>query len=77
MAVNHFVCQLARRFGWAASAYHEMDGANPHPSACKHSLQYDGRPDGHFVVRVGTWNLSSLCGKGKVCLEPRKRMINI
>ena len=60
------------------SAYHDEEGATPHPGACKHSLQYDGGPDWRFWVRVGTWNLGSLSGKGgDVCEELRKRMIDM
>ena len=45
---------------------------------CKHSLQYDGRPDECFGVRVGTWNIGSLCGKGQeACEELRKRMTDM
>ena len=55
-----------------------MVGATPHPGAYKHSLQYDGRPDGRVWVRVGTWNLGSVSGKGgEVCEELRKRMIDV
>ena len=61
-----------------APAYHKKEGTAPHPGACKYSLQYDGRPDGRFGVRVGTWNLGSLSGKrGDVCEELRKRMIDV
>ena len=63
MAVNYCGHQLARRLGWAAPAYHKKEGAIPHPGACKFSLQYDGRPDGRFGVRVWTQNLGSLSGK--------------
>ena len=48
----------------------------PHPGACKHGLQFDRRPDKRIGVRVGTWNLGSLSGKGgAVYKELRKRMI--
>ena len=50
MAVNYCGRQLNRRLGWTAPAYHEKEGAAPHPDACKFSLQYDGRPDGHIGV---------------------------
>ena len=44
----------------------------------RHSLQNDGRPDLRFGLRVGTWNLGSLSGKGgEVCDEMRKRMIDV
>ena len=64
MAVNYCWRQLARRLGWMAPACHENEGATLHHWACKHSLQYDARPDGRFGQRVGTWNLVSLIGKG-------------
>ena len=41
MAVNYFGRQLTRWLGWAAPAYHKKEGADPHPGACRHSLQYD------------------------------------
>ena len=63
MAVNYCWRQLARKLGWAAPAYHKKEGATPHPGACKFNLQYDGRPDECFWVRVGTWNLVSQGGK--------------
>ena len=61
-----------------ASAHHKKEGATPHPGACKFSLQYDGRPDGRLWVRIGTWNLGSLSGKGgEVGEKLRKRMIDV
>ena len=61
-----------------ALAYHKMEGATPHPGVCKHSLQYDGRPDERIGVLVGTWNLGNLRGKlGEDCEELRKRMIDV
>ena len=78
MAVNYCGCQLAQRFGWAASAYNKKKGAILHYGACKFSLQYDGRPDECFGVRVGMWNLRSLSGMGEeVCEVLRKRMIDV
>ena len=62
--INYCGRQLARWLGSAAPACHEKEDAIPHPAACKHSLQYDGWPDGRFGVRVGTWNLGSLTGMG-------------
>ena len=60
------------------NCYHEKEGATPHPGAYKYSLQYDGRTDERFGVRVGTWNLGSLSGKGgEFCEELRKRMTNV
>ena len=43
----------------------------------KHSLQYDGRPDGCLEVRVGMWNLGSLGGKGGEGCEELRRMIDV
>ena len=51
-------------FGCEAPVYHKKEDATLHPGACKHSLQYDRRPDGCFAVQVGTWNLRSLKWKG-------------
>ena len=45
MVVSYCGCQLACRLGWVAPAYHEKEGATPHPGACNSNLQYDGRPD--------------------------------
>ena len=78
MAVNYCGCHIARRLGWAAPAYHEKEGGTPHPGVRKHSLQYDGRPDERFWLRVWTWNLGSLCGNGgDVCGELRRGMIDL
>ena len=52
-------------------AYHIREGATPHPGACKFSLQYDGKPDERFGVRVETWK------GGEVCEELGKRMIDV
>ena len=46
-------------------AYHRKEGATPHPGASKFSLQYDGRLEERVGVRVVTWNLGSLSGKGE------------
>ena len=56
MAVSYCRHQLALRLGWTSLAYHMKEGAMLHPRVCKHSLQYDWRPDGCFWVQVGTWN---------------------
>ena len=48
MAVNYCERKLAWRLGWAAPAYHMKKGATPLSGVCKHILQYDWRPDGHF-----------------------------
>ena len=62
---------------WAAPDYHKSEGATPHPGVCKHSLRYDGRPDGGLGEQVGTYNSGSLSGKGEDCEELRKRMIDV
>ena len=41
------------------------------------SLQHYVMPDGYFGVQVETWNLGSQNGKGDVCEELRKRMIDV
>ena len=54
-------------------AYHKKKGATPHLRACKQNLQYDGKLDGCFGLRVGAWNLGTLCvSRGEVCEELRK-----
>ena len=75
MAVNYCGHQLARSLGWAAPAYHKKEGESPHPLACKHSLLYDGWPEGRFGMQIGTWNFGSL--SGNVCEKLRKRMIDV
>ena len=78
MAVNYCGCQLAQNFLRAAPAYYKKEGATQHPGSCKHSLKYDGRPDGRFGLQVGMWNLGSVSGKGgDICEELRKRMIDV
>ena len=73
MAVNYCGSQLAQRLGWAAPVFHKKVGATTCPGEHKHSLQYDGRPDGRFGVRVGIWNFGSQSGKGgEVCQEMRE-----
>ena len=63
---------------WATPAFHKKEGATLHSGVQKHGLQYDGRLDERFGVRVGTWNLGNLSGKlGEVCEELRKRMIDV
>ena len=75
--INYCGRQLARRLGSAAPAYHEKEGATPIPGVFRHSMQYDGRHDGCFWMKVGTWNLGSLRGKReKVCEELISRMID-
>ena len=65
LAVNYCGRQLARRLWWAAPAYHEKEGATPHPVVRKHGLRYDGRPGERVGVWVGMCNLDSLSGKGE------------
>ena len=66
MAVNYCGHRLARRFGWAATAYHKKEGATLHHGACMFSLQYDGRCGGRFECWFERGNL------GEVCEELRK-----
>ena len=54
MAVNYCSCQLTRRLGWAAPAYHKKIGATPHPVVRRYRLLYGGRPDGRLGVRAWT-----------------------
>ena len=77
MAVNCCGWRLALKLGLAASVYLRKEAATPHPETSKYSLQYDRRPDWRLGVRVGMWNLGSLSGKGGVCEELRKRMIDV
>ena len=65
LAVNYCGCQLARRKGWVAPAYHKNEGATLHPGESKFSLHYNGRPHERFGVRVWTWNLGILGGFGE------------
>ena len=37
-------------------------------------MQYDRRLDWHLGVCAWMWNIGSLCGKGELCEELRKRM---
>ena len=43
--------------------YLKKDSATPHPGACKHKMQYDGRPDWRFWVWIEMWSIGSLSGK--------------
>ena len=63
--------------GWAAPDYHNKVGATLNPGKCKHSLHFGGRPDGCFGMRVRTWKIGSMSGKGEVCEELRKRMMDV
>ena len=70
--------QRAQRLGWAALACHKQEGATPDPGPRKHCLQNDGKPDERFGVRVGTWNIGSMSGRGtEVCEELRERRMDV
>ena len=44
----------------------------------KNCLQNDGKPDNWLGVRVGTWNVGSMRGRGtEVCKELRKRRMDV
>ena len=63
---------------WAALAYHKQKGAAPDLGPRKHCLQNDGKPDERLGVRVGTWNVESMSGRGtEVCEELRKRRMDV
>ena len=53
MADNYCGRQHFQRVGWVAPAYHEKEGATPHPGMHKHSLQYDGRLIGALGCGLG------------------------
>ena len=39
---------------------------------------HDGKPDGQLGVRIGTWNVENLSGRGtEVCEELRKRRMGV
>ena len=77
MAVRRRGHQPAQRLEWAALAYQKQKGAAPDLGPCKHCLQNDGKPDERLGVRVGTWNVGSMSGRGTVvCEEPKKRTID-
>ena len=45
---------------------------------CKHCLQNDGKSDEWLGMRVGTWNVGSMSGRGtEVCEELRKRRMDV
>ena len=60
-----------------APANHKKEGTILHPGACKHSVQYDGRPDGRFGVWVVVWNEGILSRMVEVCEELRSKMIDV
>ena len=42
------------------------------------ALQNHGEPDEQLGVRVGTWNVGSMCGRGaEVCEEMRKTRMDM
>ena len=70
--------QPDQRLGWAALAYHKQKCATLDPGPYKHCLQNDGKPNEQLGVRVGTWNVESMRGRGtEVCEELRKRRIDV
>ena len=78
MAATKYGHQPGQRLGWAALAYHKQEGANPDPGPRKHCLQNDGKPDEWLGVRVGTWNIRSMSGRGtEVREELRKRRMDV
>ena len=51
-----------------------MPTTNTKVQPSKNCLQNDGKPDNWLGVRVGTWNVGSMRGRGtEVCEELRKR----
>ena len=51
---------------------------NGNPGPRKHCLQNDGKHDERFGVRVATWKIGSMSGRGtKVCEELRKRRMDV
>jgi len=78
MAATKYGHQPGQRLGWATLAYHKQEGANPEPGPRKHCLQNDGKPDEWLGVRVGTWNIRSISGRGtEVREELRKRRMDV
>ena len=55
--------QLAKRFGWAAPAYHKKEGATTNPEVRKNYCRMtEGLKD---VLGCGLEHLGSLSGKGE------------
>ena len=70
--------QPAQRLGWAAPAYLKKESANPHSGSCMSNTQNDGKPDRWLGVRLGSWNVGSICGRGtEVCEELRERKVDV
>ena len=78
MAASKQGYQPAQRLGWAALTYHKQKGAAPDLGPCKHCLQNDGKPNDRLGVRLGTWNVGSMSGRGaEVCEDLRKRRMDV
>ena len=78
MAASKHGHQPAQRLGWATLAYQKQKDAAPDPGPCKHCLQNDEKPDERLGVRVGTWNVGSMSGRGtEMCEELRKRRMDV
>ena len=69
MSINYCGCRLAQSLELVAAACHKEEGATSHPGVCKHSLQYEGRPDGRIGVRVRMRKLGCLSGKGEMFVK--------
>ena len=72
--------QPARRLGWVAPTPLKYKGAKPHSGSRKRRLHYDEpkQPEERLGVRMASWNVGSLCGKGtEVCEELRKRKVDV
>ena len=64
--------------GLATLAYYKQNSAAPDPGLCKHCLQNDGKLDERLRVRMETWNVGSMSGRGtEVCKELRKRRMDV
>ena len=62
--------QPAQRLGCAALAYHKQKGATSDSGPSKHCLHNDEKPDERLGVRLGTWNVGNISGRGtEVCEE--------
>ena len=78
MAAQKHGHQPAQRLGGATLAYHKQKGATPDSGLRKHCLHNDGKPDERLGVRLGTWNVRSISGRGtEVCQELRERVIEV
>ena len=78
MAATKHGLQPSQGLGWPALGYHKQEGATPQPGLRKHCFRNDGKPDERFGVRVGTWIIGSMSGRGtEVCEELRKRRLDL